>query len=48
MIHKLIQRFSADAPPLYECRQCGTELDVHADSCPNFGSDEIARYEFEE
>ena len=29
----------------YECRRCGTSVDVTADECPACGSARIARYE---
>jgi len=48
VIRELIRRLSTDAEPLYECRQCGTDLAEPGDSCPNCGSGEIARYEIEE
>jgi len=34
------------ADTVSECRRCGTSVDSGADTCPECGSDEIARYEF--
>ncbi|QLG62519.1 zinc-ribbon domain-containing protein [Halorarum salinum] len=32
---------------VHECRECGVTVEEGAEVCPNCGSTEIARYEFE-
>lgn len=51
MIRSALRRLLADSTVIYECRSCGTKLDVDAEThevCPSCGSDEIAEYELTE
>jgi rubrerythrin len=44
----LVQRLRhwfADDPVVYECRNCGTTLDGHHETCPACDTDDVARYD---
>lgn len=39
-----VRRLFAEGTVVYECRDCGTTLDPHADDCEACGSADVARY----
>jgi uncharacterized OB-fold protein len=43
-----LRRWRQGTVVIDECRNCGTTLGEHLDSCPACGADEIARYEVTE
>ena len=45
-ISTVFTHFAARSEVLYECRNCGTNLDADAAACPACNATDIAVYEF--